>query len=84
MEDGINHGTVFIIDNYNKYTKDKVISTFMLNGRWFAIKEVSLEWGQPQLSSIEEDENSFFRLYNTYEEAQEYVRTLKRLEGKRL
>ena len=81
MESGTD--TVFIIDNYNKYTGDKVISTFMLNGRWFAIKEVLLEWGYPKLSSIEEDE-PFFRLYNTYEEAQEYVRTLRRLEGKRI
>ena len=81
MESGAN--TVFIIDNYNKYTGDKVVSTFMLNGRWFSIKEVPLEWGHPQLSSIEEDD-PFFHLYNTYEEAQEFVRTLKKLEGKKL
>jgi len=41
---------VYIIDLYNKFSPDKVISIFQINGRWWAIKEVSLLWGEPQLS----------------------------------
>lgn len=77
--------TVFIIDLYNKFCGDKVIATFLINGRWFAIKEVPLEWGIPQLFSIEEEvERPYFRLYNTLEEAQKYVRQIKRLERAKL
>lgn len=75
--------TVYIIDLYDKFTRDKIISTFYINGRWWAIKEVSLLWGKPQLSKIEEDEDDYisFHLYNTKEEALEYVRKIKKLEG---
>lgn len=76
--------TVYIIDTFSKFSKDKIISTFKINNQWFSIKEVSLKWGVPQLSSIEEDlEQPYFCLYNTLEEAQEYVRKIKRLEGVR-
>ena len=77
--------TVYIIDTWNEFTKDKVISKFRINGHWYAIKEVILAWGIPQLSSIEEDyDKPFFHLYETEEEAREYVRQIKRLEGARL
>lgn len=76
--------TVFIIDTYNKFCGDKIIATFSVNGRWFAIKEVSLEWGIPQLNSIEEEaELPYFKLYSTSDEAKKYIRKLKRLEGTR-
>lgn len=71
---------VYIIDLYNKFSPDKVISIFQINGRWWAIKEVSLLWGEPQLSQID-DEFAFYHLYNTIEEAQEYVKEIKQLEG---
>lgn len=77
--------TVYIIDTYSKYCPDTIISTFKVNGREYALKEVELNWGVPQLSSIEEDlEQPYFKLYNTLDEAKEYVRQLKRLEGARL
>lgn len=77
--------TVYIIDVYSRFNSDKVISTFVVNGKEYAIKLVSLEWGVPQLSSIEEGaEQPYFKLYNTLEEAQEYVKQLKQLEGARL
>ena len=73
--------TVYVIDLYNKFSPDKVISKHRINGRWWAIKEVPLEWGIPQLSSIEEDNPMSFHLYNTIEEAEQYVHDLKKIEG---
>lgn len=72
--------TVFILDLYDKFSPDKVISKFRINDRWWAIKEVPLEWGKPKLSKIEEDSVPYC-LYETEEEAREYVRKIKHLEG---
>ena len=74
---------VYIVDLYNKFSGDEVVSVFKINGRWWAIKKVSLNWGKPQFSSIEENEDPYlnFQLYNTLEEAQNYVNKIKRLEG---
>lgn len=57
--------TVYICDLYNKYSSDKVVDIFNLNGRWWAIKEVKLEWGVPKLNNIEEDNSMPFHIYNT-------------------
>ena len=76
--------TVFIIDTFSKYCNDKVVFTFIVNGKEYAVKEIQLEWGIPQLSNIEEDiERPYFKLYNTLDEAKEYIKELKRLEGVR-
>lgn len=75
--------TVYVIDLYNKFSSDKVISKYRINDRWWAIKEVPLLWGAPQLSKIEEDDPMSFKLYNTLEEAEQYVRELKKIEGVR-
>lgn len=72
--------TVFILDLYDKFSPDKVISKFRINDRWWAIKEVPLEWGKPQLSKIEEDSIPYY-LFETEEEAREYIRKIKHLEG---
>ncbi len=73
--------TVYVIDLYNKYSSDKVISKYRINGRWWAIKEVPLEWGVPQLSNIEEDNSMDFQLYDNLEDAIEYIHKIKELEG---
>jgi len=42
----------FIIDSYNKYDAwDRAHSLykFEINGNWYAIKEVEMSWGLPQL-----------------------------------
>jgi len=42
----------YIIERYNRFdTWDRSHSkyTFSVNGNWFAIKEVELEWGKPQI-----------------------------------
>ena len=72
--------TVFVLDLWDKFSPDKVISKFRINDRWWAIKEVPLEWGEPQLSKIEEDSIPY-HLYETEAEAREYVRKIKHLEG---
>ena len=73
--------TVYIVDLYDKFSPDKVISKHRINGRWWAIKEVPLLWGIPQLSRIEEDDPMSFYLYDTIEEAENYIRKLKQIEG---
>ena len=77
--------TVFIIDVYNKFSNDKIISVFKINGNWYCIKEVELNFGKPILSSIEESEDKYlnFHLYNTVEEARQYIQKIKQLEGLR-
>ena len=73
--------TVFVVDLYDKFSLDHIISKHRINGRWWAIKEVHLEWGIPQLSKIEDGSPMPFRLYETIEEAENYIRKIKKLEG---
>ena len=73
--------TVYVVDLWDKFSPDKVISKHKINKRWWAIKEVSLEWGIPQLAKIDNDEFITYKLYNTKEEAEAYIRALKRWEG---
>ena len=81
-----NTAKVYIIDLYNKYDKDEIVLTFKINGRNWAIKKVSLNWGRPELSSIEENEDPYlyFQIYETLDEAREYVKKIKHLEGTNL
>lgn len=73
--------TVYIIDPYDKFTLDKIVSVFKINNRWWAIKEVPLKWGIPQLTKIEDDEYTYYHIYETIDEAREYVKQIKRYEG---
>ena len=75
--------TVYVIDLYNKFSPDKVISKHRINGRWWAIKEVPLLWGIQKLAKIDEDDPMSFRLYDTLEEAEKYIQELKKIEGVR-
>jgi hypothetical protein len=41
----------FIISTYNKYDiwdRTHSVYKFEVNGNWYAIKEVEMEWGLPQ------------------------------------
>ena len=77
--------TVYIIDTYNKYSRDKIASIFQLSGHWYCVKEVELnEKGKPILSSIVDDNDSFyFKVYLTLDEALSYVREQKIIEGRK-
>ena len=81
-----NTAKVYIIDLYNKYDKDEIVLTFKINGRDWAIKKVSLNWGRPELSSIEESEDPYlyFQIYETLDAAKAYVNSIKKIEGVKL
>lgn len=85
MQDG---SLGYVIDVYNKYRhNDDVISIFFINGRYFCIRGVSdFKWGQPVLEEIIEDIETKpkYHVYSTLEEAENYIRALKRIEGSRL
>ena len=73
----------FIIDVFSKYDawdRAHAVYKFEINGQWYAIKEVQLEWGQPQIGyRIESNSYSSYFIYNTIEEAMEFVRRMKSL-----
>lgn len=76
--------TVFIVDTYNEFAADisKVRYVMNLNGKKWCIKEVELEWGKPIMPpSFEEGTEPTFKLYDTYEEAREYLREVQKLNG---
>ena len=77
--------TAYIVDTYNKYSRDKIASIFQLNGHWYCIKEVELDGeGKPILSSIIDDSDFlYFKTYSTLEEALSYVRKQKIIEGRK-
>lgn len=71
--------TVFIVDTYNKYARNKnVCYVFHIHDNWYCIREVELNWGNPIFPEKPFDETNYY-LYNTYEEAITYVKTLKRV-----
>lgn len=77
--------TVFIIDTFDpffsKLIQDTIRYKFAINGNWFVIREVSLEWGAPVLGPrpIEEEREPSFYYFNTFEEAKQFARELKRI-----
>ena len=76
----------FIIDVYSKFQNNSnVRMIFSLYGKQYCIREIdALEWGQPIFKEKDlEDDYSFFQLYTTFEEAQQYVHNLKKIEGTR-
>ena len=80
--------TVFILDDYNQYglDKDNVRTTIKINGRFWAIKEVQLQWGLPQLQrpiTDPEIDPYIYKLYNTYEEAFAALQHIKALNRDR-
>lgn len=74
----------FIIDTYNRFSQwDRTHSVYVfnINGNTYAIKEVEMVWGQPALEPHidREDNASSYHIYETYEEAFTFARTLKHL-----
>ena len=85
-KDGTSSNTVFILDTYNPYgiDKDSVRYVISINDRQWAVKEVALDWGLPQLVlpiGEEEPDPHIFQLYNTLDEAiaaAKYLKVLNR------
>lgn len=71
---------VYVVDTYTPYMKNEgVKKVFNYNGREYAIKEVELEWGTPQLNLPIDDTTdpaTGFYLYNSFEEANRFVEEL--------
>lgn len=78
--------TGYIIDLYNKFARnDDVIFTFFLHGQQYCIREITkFNWGQPVFDKSIEDEFDNYWIYNTIEDAHDYIRYLKKLDGGRL
>ena len=78
--------TVFIIDIYNKYHKnDNVRYTFPVNGTWYCIREVPLEWGLPEFPEKDwNDDYTQFQLYSTYEDALTFARAIQKIGEQQL
>ena len=77
--------TKFIIDTYNKYDPiDKAASrlVFFHNDQWWAIKEFEYQNGQlmrPIGLEERDDINKQFFLYDTYDEAYNFMKKIKEL-----
>lgn len=74
---------VYIVKPYSDYLPperdETILKRFTLYGNKYCISEVALEWGQPRVSRpVGEQDNFGYFLYNTYEEAELYVKKLKR------
>lgn len=76
--------TAFIIDTYNKFDqfdRDHSRYIFEINEIQYAIKEVHLKWGRPQLplriGTDREDEP--YKIYDTFEEAFEFTTQMRNL-----
>lgn len=74
----------FIIDLYNKHAiNNNVVSVFKIHGINFCIRKIQeFEWGQPIFPEKDiEDNYTQYHVYQTLEEAQQYIRFLKQTEG---
>lgn len=76
----------FIIEKYNRYDRwDREHSKYIfeINEQWYAVKEVILFWGQPQLpiriERNEKPETYPYFIYDTEEQAMEFVKLMKSL-----
>ena len=72
----------YIISVYNRYDawdRSHAVQKFEINEQVYAIYEVELVWGLPALKyQIDQDDvPEMYHLYETLEEAQEFVRCMK-------
>ena len=79
----------YIIDSYNKYDswdREHQRKIFEINEQWYAIYEVELEWGLPQLRErIDRDmekEAQRLHVYDTYEDALQFVLWMKSVNAR--
>ena len=73
----------YIIDNYNKYARNKdVVRIFRHHGMDLCIRKITnFKWGQPVFQDRPiDDEYTIYYVYNTLEEAENYIAYLKSME----
>lgn len=72
--------TVFVVDVYSPFMKNKdVRKIFNYNEKQWCIRETALNWGSPKIELPFDDTSDLatsFHLYNTFEEANNYVEDL--------
>lgn len=74
----------YIIDKFNRYdswARNHARFKFEINGQWYAILEVELEWGVPKFPLYTDHEthpHSYF-IYNEYKDALEFALQMKSL-----
>lgn len=72
----------YIIDSYNKWDqwdRNHAVYKFEINENWYAIFQVELEWGLPQLPmriGAEKNPQEYF-VHATEEDAMRYVKQLR-------
>ena len=72
----------YIIDTYDKYNtwdRQHARKVFEINGVMYAVKEVILFWGQPQLPQKldRETDPETYRVYPTLNDALNFVKYMK-------
>ena len=74
----------FIIESYDKYDvwdRERSKYVFEVNGNWYAIKEVEMEWGLPKLPLYvdrDTDASSYY-VYDTLEDAMRFVQQVRKI-----
>ena len=72
----------FIIDTYNPYEDNNGVEfVFAVHEIPLCIRKVELEWGKP-LRDYRVDEEPYFHLYESLDEAMAYAKELMRLDGR--
>lgn len=76
----------YIIGAYNRFDiwdRTHSVYKFEINGKWYAIKEVEMEWGVPKLPEYvdrdSEQEARTYRVYDTEADAFRFVQLIKRM-----
>lgn len=77
----------FIIGSYNRWDKwdrEHAVYKFKLHDWWYAIKEIDLQWGLPELPMRVDDDDmpESYYIYEKYEDALEYVKQLKEINAR--
>lgn len=83
MNDSCDKQVVYIVDVYNPFLHNSnVLKKFYYQDKPWAIRYTTLNWGIPKdETSIEMgDEYSTFHYYDTYEDAEKYVKMLKKID----
>ena len=76
----------YIIGAYNRFDiwdREHSVYKFEINGNWYAIKEVEMEWGVPRLPEqidrdMEQDARTYY-VYDTEADAFKFVQLMKGL-----
>ena len=74
----------YIIGIYNRYDqwdRSHAVQKFEINEQVYAIYEVELVWGLPALKyQVDQDDApEIYQLYETLEDAQEFIKKIKKL-----